>query len=264
MPRGARGDPPPGAPRGDLPPQRRGQARHQGLRRRLAGAHLLRGGHHGPGDHARALRAADEALGADLTLRGVLHHRPGARRRRQLRRGGDAKRLRRRHGAVRGRERDPGHGRLGSGLAADHQRPDLHRRRNRDGLPGRGPADGHGDDPVPPDHAGQEGLPDHRGSPRRGRPAAERQGRAVHGDATRRTRWSSPRATWSPAPSRRRSTRGAAFPTARWRSTSPWCRASGSTRRSGRSCWSGGTSPGSTSPASRSGSSPATTTRWAG
>ena len=35
----------------------------------------------------------------------------------------------------------------------DHQRADLHRRRDRDGLPDRRPADGHGDDPVPPDDA---------------------------------------------------------------------------------------------------------------
>src|SRR6478735_4969142 len=42
--------------------------------------------------------------------------------------------------------------------------------------------------------------------------------------STRRTRWSSPRATSSPAPSRPRSTRVAGSPTAPLPSTSPWCR----------------------------------------
>ena len=51
-----------------------------------AGAHLLRRRHHRPGDHARALRAADEALRRGRPLRGVLHHRARPRRRRQLRR----------------------------------------------------------------------------------------------------------------------------------------------------------------------------------
>ena len=59
----------------DLPPQRRGQARHPRLRRRLRRAHLLRGRHHRPGDPPRALRAADEAR-RGRPLRGVLHHRP--------------------------------------------------------------------------------------------------------------------------------------------------------------------------------------------
>ena len=98
-----------------------------------------------------------------------------------LRRGGAAQRPRRLDGAVRGRERDPRHGRQRAGLAAHHERPDLHRRRDRDGLPRRRAADGHGDDPVPPDDPGRQGVPDHRGSPRRGRPPAEREGRAVHG-----------------------------------------------------------------------------------
>ena len=124
-------------------------------------------------------------------------------------------------------------------------------------------ADGHGDDPVPPDDAGGQGLPDHRGRPRRGRPPAQRQRRALHGEATRRTRWSSPRATSSRAPSRPRSTRAAASPTAPSRSTSRWCRRSASTRRCARSSSSARTSPASTSPANRSTSSPATTTRWA-
>ena len=158
---------------------------------------------------------------------------------------------------------DPRLRRQRPGLEADHQRPDLHRRRDRDGLPGRGQADGHGDDPVPPDDAGGQGLPDHRGRPRRGRPPAQRQRRALHGDATRRTRWSWPRATSSPAPSRPRSTRAAASPTAPSPSTSPWCRKSASTRRCARSSSSAATSPASTSPANRSTSSPATTTRWA-
>ena len=153
VPEAPGGDPPPRAPRRPLPPQRGGQARHPRLRRRLAGAHLLRRRHHRPGDHARPLRAADEVLRRGRPLRGVLHHRARARRRRQLRRRRAAQRPRRLDGAVRGQERDPRHRRQRPGLAADHQRADLHRRRDRDGLPGRRAADGHGDDPVPPDDA---------------------------------------------------------------------------------------------------------------
>ena len=237
-----------------------GRARHPRLRRRLAGAHLLRRRHHRPGDHARALRAADEALRADLPLRGVLHDGARDRRRRPVRRRGAAQHPRRLDGALRRQGRDPRHRRQRPDLAPDDQRPDLHRRRDRDGLRGRRRADGHGDGPVPPDDARAQGLPDHRGRPRRGRAPAERQGRAVHGALRARTRWSSPPATSSPAPSRPRSTRGAASPTARSRSTSPWCRASASTRRCARSCSSAATSRASTSPASRSTSSPATTT----
>ena len=119
---------------------------------------------------------------AGRPLRGVVHDRAGARRRRQLRRRRHPQHPRRLDGAVRGEERDPRHRRQRPGLAADHQRADLHRRRDRDGLPRRGAADGHGDDPVPPDDAGGQGLPDHRGRPRRGRAPAQRQGRALHGE----------------------------------------------------------------------------------
>ena len=221
MPRGAGGDPPPRAPRRHLPPQRGGQARHPRLRRRLRRPHLLRRRHHRPGDHARPLRAADEVLRPDRALRGVVHDGAGDRRGRRVLRRRHPQRRRRLDGALPGEVGDPRLRRQRSGLEADHQRPDLHRRRHRDGLPGRRQADGHGDDPVPPDDAGGQGLPDHRGRPRRGRPPAQRQGRALHGDATRRTRWSSPRATSSRGPSRPRSTRAAASPTAPSRSTSP-------------------------------------------
>ena len=71
---------PPRAPRRHLSSQRGGQARHPRLRRRLRRPHLLRRRHHRPGDHARALRAADEALRLGRPLRGVVLHRAGARR----------------------------------------------------------------------------------------------------------------------------------------------------------------------------------------
>ncbi len=90
VPRGAGGDHPPRAPRGPLPSRRRRPPRHARLRRRLGGAHLLRRGHHRPGDHARPLRAADEALGHGRPLRGVLHDRARDRRRRRVRRRGHA------------------------------------------------------------------------------------------------------------------------------------------------------------------------------
>ena len=118
VPRGAGGAPPPRAPRRHLPPQRGGQARHPRLRRRLGGAHLLRRRHHRPGDHARALRAADEVLRGDRPLRGVVHDRARARRRRRLRRRGRAQRPRRLDGAVRAKSGDPRHRRQRPGLAS--------------------------------------------------------------------------------------------------------------------------------------------------
>ena len=165
-----------------VPPQRRGQARHPRLRRRLRRAHLLRRRHHRPGAAARPLRAADEAPRADRPLRGVVRHlaaagrrRPLHRRRRPLDQGRPPRGLQRQVDDPRLRRRRPV-------LQADHQRADLHRRRHRPGLPPRREADGHGDDPVPPDHAGRERDPHHRGRPRRGRAPLQRQGRALHGE----------------------------------------------------------------------------------
>ena len=96
--------------------------------------------------------------------------------------------------------------------------------------------------------------PDHRGRARRGREPAQLPGRALHGEATRPTRWISPRATSSRAPSRPRSSRAAASArTAKAStSTSPWCRASARSRRCARSSTSAGTSPAWTSRANRS------------
>ena len=181
VPRGARRDPPPRAPRRDLPPQRGGQARHPRLRRRLRRPHLLRGRHHRPGDPARALRAADEARRGG-PLRGVVRHQPHPRRGRPRRRRRGAQHPRRLDGGLPGQDRDPRLGRQRAGLQPHHQRPDLHRRRHRDGLPARRPADGHGDGAVPPDHARGQRAADHRGRPRRGRSPLQRRGRALHGE----------------------------------------------------------------------------------
>ena len=115
-------------------------------------------------------------------LRGVVHHRARAGRRRPHRRRRDPQHPRRRHGALLRPRRDPGHRRQRPDLRPDHQRPHLHRGRHRHGLPGRRAADGHGDDPVPPHHARGAGTPHHRGCPRRGRPALQRPGRALHGE----------------------------------------------------------------------------------
>ena len=153
VPRGARGAARARALGRDLPPQRGGPPRQARLRRRQRRPHLLRGRHHRPGHPPRALRAADEARGG-VPLRGVVHHRARAGRRRPHRRRGHAQHPRRRDGALLRPRRDPGHRRQRPGLRPHHQRPHLHRRRHRDGLPGRRAADGHGDDPVPPDHAG--------------------------------------------------------------------------------------------------------------
>ena len=128
--------------------------------------------------------------------------------------------------------------------------PDLHRRRHRPGLPGRRAADGHGDDPVPPDDAGRERLPDHRGRPRRGRAPPQRRGRALHGEvraeqdgarlARRRLARRADRDQRGPRrrPRRRRAST----------STSPSCRRSARSRRCARSSTSARTSPASTSP----------------
>ena len=69
-------------------------------------------------------------------------------------------------------------------------------------------AQGHGVHAVPPDHAEGERRADHRGLPRRGRLPAQRQAASASWPRTRRTRWSWPRATWSPARSGRRSRTG--------------------------------------------------------
>ena len=246
-----------------VPPQRRGQARHPRVRRRLRRPHLLHRRHHRPGAAARALRAADEAPRADRPLRGVVHHRPRPGRRGQLRRRRGPQHPRRRDGAVRRQVHDPRLRRRRPVLQADHQRAHLHRRRDRAGLPHRGPADGHGDDPVPPDDAAGQRDPDHRGRPRRGRAPLQRARASASWRSTRPTRWSSPRATSCPAPSRPRSTRAAASRTARWRWTSRRSRASARSRRCARSSTSGATSRAWTSRASRSTSAPAATTSWA-
>ena len=253
------GDPRPRAPGRHLPPQRGGQARHARLRRRIGGAHVLRRRHHGPGDPARALRAAHEARRGPA-LRGVVHDRPGARRRRPHRGLRGPEHPRRRDGAVRREDRDPRQRRQRPGLQPDHERADLHRRRDRDGLPDRLSGDGHGDDPVPPHHAAGERAADHRGRPRRGGPPLQRAGRALHGEV---------RAEQDGARlARRRLTRradrdqrGARLPRrhggARHHRGAAQADPRGAARdRHGRAA----TSPVSTSRRSRSGSSPATTT----
>ena len=108
VPGGAQRAARPRAPGRDLPPQRGGPARNARLRRRLGGAHLLRRGHHRPGDPARALRAADEVRGG-APLRGVVHHRAGAGRGRPHRGRDHAQHPRRLDRAVLGEGRDPGH-----------------------------------------------------------------------------------------------------------------------------------------------------------
>ena len=90
---------------------------------------------------------------------------------------------------------DPRDRRRRPALRRDDERLRLHGRRDGDGAPRRRAAEGHGDDAVPPDDARADGRADHRGLPRRGRVPAQLRGRALPRSATRRTRWSSPRAT---------------------------------------------------------------------
>ena len=186
-----------------------------------------------------------------------------AGRRGQLRRGRRAQHPRRRDGGLRRQVDDPRLRRRRPVLQADDQRDHLHGRRHRPGLPHRRAADGHGDDPVPPDHAGGQRDPDHRGRPRRGRAPLQRAGRALHGEVRAQQDGAGLARRRLAAPSRPRSTRAAASRTARSRWTSPRCRASARSRRCARSSTSGATSRAWTSRASRSTSSPAATTSWA-
>ena len=171
----------PRAPRRDLPPKRGGQARQAGLRRRERGAHLLRGRHHRAGHPARALRAAHEVR-RGVPLRGVVHHRARPGRRWPHRRRHHSQHPRWLAGALLRQGRDPRDRRQRADVRPDHECADLHRGRDSDGLPHRRSADGHGDDPVPPDHAGRAGAAHHRGSARRGGPPLQRRGRALHGE----------------------------------------------------------------------------------
>ena len=235
VPRGARRDPHARALRRHLPPQRDRAPGHPRVRRRLAGAHLLRGRHHRPGAAARALRAADALPRPRRPLRGVVRHLAAAGRRRRLRGRHRPQRPRRAHGAVRRQGDDPGLGRRRPGVQAHHQRPDLHRRRAGPVLPHRRAADGHGDGPVPPHHAGRERLPDHRGRPRRGRAAVQQGRRALHGevraqqDGAGLARRGLPRrADRDQRGPRRRRTAASSW-------TSRWCPRSASSRRCARS-----------------------------
>ena len=179
----------------------------------------------GPRAHPRALRAGDEARHQDV--RGVL--RVEARRRRRPLPGGH--RLgshQRRADRDRREDGDPRDRRRGPPLHGDDERVRVHRRRDGDGARRRCRAEGHGDDAVPPDDARADGRPHHGGLPRRGGVPPEQATASGFSSAMRRTRWSSPPATSSHAPSRPRSTRGVA-----WTATScSTCAISGRTRSS--------------------------------
>ena len=75
------------------------------------------------------------------------------------------------------------------------------RRRRRAGLPPRRADAGHGVLPVPPDRDRRHRHPAVRGGPRRGRLPARQRRRSGSWSATRRSSWSSRRATWSAGPS---------------------------------------------------------------
>ena len=110
------------------------------LRRRLGRPHLLRRRHHRPGDHARPLRAAklmkysvEVDRYEEWFTTGLAIDDGSNCVRRDL-----PQRPRRLDGGLRRQGGDPGDGRQWPGLATHHQRPDLHRGRDRDGLPGEG------------------------------------------------------------------------------------------------------------------------------
>ena len=243
----------------DLLARRRRPPRAAPVRRGGRAPHGLLGRHHRPRADPRAVRAAREARGDGL--RGVLLH--AARRRRgPLRRRAGVGRRPRRRARHRGQPRDPRDRRRGTHVLRHHERVRMHRRRHVAGVAGGRAAEGHGVHAVPPDDAEVERRADHRGLPRRGRLPAQQGRRAVHGRATRRTRWSSRPATSSPARSGRRSPTAAAS-TAACCSTSP----TSARRRSTRGCparasWRS-TTPASIRSGSRSRCGPAPTTTWA-
>ena len=120
------------------------------VRRRRRAAHRLRGRHHRPRPDPGALRADDEAR--HPRLRGVL--RLEARRRRRPLPGRDLLGpAQRRPEDDRREDGDPRHGRRGPALRRHDERLLVHRRRDGDGAARRRPAEGHGDDAVPPDDA---------------------------------------------------------------------------------------------------------------
>ena len=236
-----------------------GQARHPRLRRRLAGAHLLRRRHHRPGDPARALRAADQARPA--RLRRVVRHRPRSSRRRlqgavrwnirtgQLQRIGAKAVIMATGGA--GRVYEPSTNALictGDGIALAY----------RAGAPmmDMEMVQFH---PTTP-----EGLrrADHRGRARRGRLPAQRGRRALHGEVRAehdgagqpRRRLARRADRDQRGPRRRRLRRSSTCAT--WAEADPRAPLA-------RSARSASTSPASTSSRSRSRSCPACTTSWA-
>jgi len=179
--RGARRGDAPRAHRRHVSPQRRWRAGSARLRRRLQEAHRLRRRHHRPGDPARPLRAAHAPPPHRRPLRGVVRHLADPRRRRRLRGRRRARHPLRRDGDLQREVRDPRQRRQRAVLQADDERPDLHRRRDRAGLPHRRADHGHGDGPVPPHDARRERLSHHRGRAWRGCAPAQLRGPALHG-----------------------------------------------------------------------------------
>ena len=152
------------------------QDRAAPVRRRRRAAHRLRGRHHRPRPDPGALRADDEARRP--RLRGVL--RLEARRRGRPLPGRDLLGpAERRPEDDRREDGDPLHGRRRPALRRHDERLLVHRRRDDDGAARRRPAEGHGDDAVPPDDARAVGRADHRGLPRRGRLPPQLGGRAL-------------------------------------------------------------------------------------
>ena len=143
---------------------------------------LLRGRPHRPHDPADAVPELRQARRA--VLQRVLRARPGAHpdpdgpgghRRSRLRAGHrpDPRLPRQGRG-----DRDR---RFGPDVQDDLQRAHPDRRRHRHRVPQGTSVGGHGVSPIPPDRPGRPGHPDLRGRARRGRPAAQRRGRAFHG-----------------------------------------------------------------------------------
>ena len=134
---------------------------------------------HDPADAVPELRQARRRVLQRVLRAGPGAHPdpdgPGGHRRRRLRAGHRRDpRLPRQGGRLR-------HRRLRQDVQDHLQRAHPDRRRHRHRVPQGTSAGGHGVLPVPPDRPGRPGHPALRGRARRGRPPAQRGGRALHG-----------------------------------------------------------------------------------
>ena len=142
-------------------------------------AHLRRGRPNRPRHAAHPLRPVAEQR--RRLLHRVLRPRPDHGRARRLPRRDGVEARRRDPAPLPGPAGDPGDRRLRPRLLQLHQRPYLHRRRQRHGAARRPAAAGHGIRAVPPHRHLRRRRADHRGRPGRRRLSHQFGRRALHG-----------------------------------------------------------------------------------